>query len=105
MMPELHLQGILTVLPIVNVVLLARDLFDRSRESSIDPITATIVIVPTLMYALAALSLGARVFGAEITTVGRFVEGEPSVRLREASGEERPLVPAGHDHFRALASS
>jgi thiamine-monophosphate kinase len=47
----------------------------------------------------------ARVFGAEVTTVGRFVEGEPEVRLREASGEERPLVPAGHDHFRALASS
>ena len=47
----------------------------------------------------------ARVFGAEITPVGRFAPGEPEVRLREASGEERPLVPAGHDHFRALASS
>ena len=43
-------------------------------------------------------------FGAEITTIGRFVEGEPTVLLREASGEERPLVPGGHDHFRALAA-
>ena len=43
-----------------------------------------------------------RVFGAELTPVGSFVEGEPALRLRDASGE-RPLVPGGHDHFRALA--
>ncbi len=45
----------------------------------------------------------ARVFGAEITAVGTFVEGEPTVSLRDASGE-RPLVPRGHDHFRALGA-
>jgi thiamine-monophosphate kinase len=41
----------------------------------------------------------ARVWGVETTAVGLFVEGEPSVRLRDATGE-RPLVPGGHDHFR-----
>jgi thiamine-monophosphate kinase len=41
----------------------------------------------------------ARVFGAEITAVGEFVAGEPSLRLRDAKGE-RPLAPRGHDHFR-----
>jgi thiamine-monophosphate kinase len=45
----------------------------------------------------------ARVFRAEITAVGSFVEGEPGVSLRDASGE-RALVPRGHDHFRALGA-
>ena len=58
-----------------------------------------------LLLAIAPEEIGevrelARVFGAEITPVGTFVEGEPAVSLRDASGE-RPLVPGGHDHFRA----
>jgi thiamine-monophosphate kinase len=43
----------------------------------------------------------ARVWGVEVAVVGEFVEGEPVVLLRDASGE-RPLPPAGHDHFRTL---
>ena len=59
-----------------------------------------------LLLAIAPDELGevrelARVFGAEITAVGRFVEGEPAVSVRDGSGE-RPLDPRGHDHFRAL---
>ena len=59
-----------------------------------------------LLLAIAPDELGevrelARVFGAEITAVGTFVEGEPAVSVRDASGE-RPLLPRGHDHFRAL---
>jgi thiamine-monophosphate kinase len=42
----------------------------------------------------------ARVWGVPVTPVGSFVEGEPVVQLRDAAGE-RPLVPGGHDHFRA----
>jgi thiamine-monophosphate kinase len=41
----------------------------------------------------------ARVWGVEITAIGRFVEGEPLVRLRE-DGVERALPAAGYDHFR-----
>ena len=61
MLPGLKLEGVLTVLPLVNIVLMARDLF----EGGVEPGTAAIVIVTTLMYALAALGLAARVFGAE----------------------------------------
>jgi ABC-2 type transport system permease protein/sodium transport system permease protein len=61
MLPGLKLEGVLTVLPLVNIVLMARDLFEGSVEAG----TATIVIVTTLLYALAALGLAARVFGAE----------------------------------------
>ena len=61
MMPGLTLDGVLTVLPLVNIVLMARDLF----EGGVDLMTGTIVVLTTLLYALAALSLAARVFGAE----------------------------------------
>ncbi|MSQ97611.1 MAG: CPBP family intramembrane metalloprotease [Gemmataceae bacterium] len=61
MIPGLELEGALIVLPLVNLVLLARDLFGDGT----DPLTATIVILTTLLYALAALALAARVFGAE----------------------------------------
>jgi sodium transport system permease protein len=61
MMPGLKLQGLLAIVPLVNIVLLARDLF----EHQVDPATATVAVLTTLMYALAALSLAARVFGAE----------------------------------------
>jgi sodium transport system permease protein len=61
MLPGLKLEGVLTVLPLVNIVLMGRDLF----ELGVEPGTATLVIVTTLMYALAALGLAARVFGAE----------------------------------------
>jgi ABC-2 type transport system permease protein/sodium transport system permease protein len=61
MMPGLQLGGLLAALPLVNIVLMARDLFD----TGVDPVNGTIVVVTTLLYALAALSLAARVFGAE----------------------------------------
>lgn len=61
MMPGLKLGGVLTIVPLVNIVLLARDTFDMKVEA----LPAAIVILSTLLYALAALSLAARVFGAE----------------------------------------
>jgi sodium transport system permease protein len=61
MMPGLKLEGVLSVLPLVNIVLMARDLF----EGGANPINGTIVVLTTLLYALAALALAARVFGAE----------------------------------------
>jgi sodium transport system permease protein len=61
MMPGLKLDGVLTVLPLVNIVLMARDLF----EGGVELATGAIVVMTTLLYALAALSLAARVFGAE----------------------------------------
>jgi len=61
-----------------------------------------------LLLAVAPEELGevrelARVFGADVTAVGTFLEGEPTLRLHEASGE-RPLEPRGHDQFRAIGS-
>jgi sodium transport system permease protein len=61
MMPGLKLQGAWTVLPLLNIILMARDLF----EGGVELLTGLVVVMTTILYALAALSLAARVFGAE----------------------------------------
>jgi ABC-2 type transport system permease protein/sodium transport system permease protein len=61
MIPGLTLRPEFAVLPLVNIVLLARDLF----KGGADPVMALVVVTTTLLYAVAALSLAARVFGAE----------------------------------------
>jgi sodium transport system permease protein len=61
MLPGLQLDLLLAVVPLVNVVLLARDLIAGTAE----PALAAVVVLATLVYALAALSLAARVFGSE----------------------------------------
>ncbi len=61
MLPGLKLDLLLATVPLLNVVLLARDLMGGSAE----PLLALVICVTTLVYALAALSLAARVFGSE----------------------------------------
>lgn len=61
MLPDLKLEGPLSVVPLVNIVLLARDLFEGGAQLPI----ALIVISSTLLYALAAIATAARIFGAE----------------------------------------
>ena len=59
--PDLKLEGLRTVAPLLNIVLLARDLFEGKAQL----LPAVVVVVSTSLYALAALALAARVFGAE----------------------------------------
>src|SRR5581483_2398884 len=61
MLPGLELNVLLAVVPLLNVVLLARDLIGGHG----DPALLGVVVLTTLVYALAALSLAARVFGSE----------------------------------------
>jgi ABC-2 type transport system permease protein/sodium transport system permease protein len=61
LLPGVRLQGPLLVAPLLNVVLLARDLFEGAASAA----AAAVVVLTTLLYALAALALAARVFGAE----------------------------------------
>jgi ABC-2 type transport system permease protein/sodium transport system permease protein len=61
MMPDLHLTGPLMVMPLVNIVLLARDLSEGHASAG----TSAVVVVSTLVYAAAAITAAARVFGAE----------------------------------------
>jgi ABC-2 type transport system permease protein/sodium transport system permease protein len=61
MIPGLGLAGPLAVTPLVNIVLLARDLAEGHANLTV----AMVVVVSTLVYAAVAVALAARIFGAE----------------------------------------
>lgn len=59
--PDLHLEGLWLITPLVNIVLLGRDLFTGAAT-----LTAVVmVVISTVLYALGAIAIAARVFGAE----------------------------------------
>ena len=64
--PELVFSRLLAIVPVINVVLLARDLF----QDVADPVLATATVLSTLFYALAALGLAARIFGTDAVLYG-----------------------------------
>jgi ABC-2 type transport system permease protein/sodium transport system permease protein len=59
--PGLPLSGGLAVVPLLNIVLLARDLLNERA----DPVSAAVVVIATLTYAVLAIAVAAQVFGAE----------------------------------------
>jgi len=66
LVPELELKNALTVVPLLNIVLLARDLLEGKGDWA----AASVVVCSTLIYAVAALALAARIFGAEAVLFG-----------------------------------
>jgi ABC-2 type transport system permease protein/sodium transport system permease protein len=61
LLPGLDLSGPCAVAPLLNIVLLTRDLIEG--KAALGP--ALIVVVATLLYAASALAVAARIFGAE----------------------------------------
>jgi membrane protease YdiL (CAAX protease family)/ABC-type transport system involved in multi-copper enzyme maturation permease subunit len=61
MAPGMELTGFNAVCPMVNILLLARDVIN----GSVDPTYAWIAVVSTLIYGVIALSLAARLFGSD----------------------------------------
>jgi ABC-2 type transport system permease protein/sodium transport system permease protein len=66
LMPGLKLTPALACVPLVNIVLLARDVL----AASVEVIPAIVSIVSTLLYALAAIGVAARVFGSDAILYG-----------------------------------
>jgi len=66
MLPDWRLEGWLTVVPVVNILLMARELL----EETLTTVPAMIAIASTLLYAGAALSLAARLFGTDAVLTG-----------------------------------
>ncbi len=64
--PGLTLGPGLAVTPLVNMVLLARDIFDGQPLGP----TALLVVASSILYAVAALGLAARVFGSDAVLYG-----------------------------------
>jgi sodium transport system permease protein len=63
---SLKLDGALVVAPLVNMVLLGRDLFTGTAN----PLNAAVVVLSTLLFASAALAVAARVFGTDALLYG-----------------------------------
>jgi ABC-2 type transport system permease protein/sodium transport system permease protein len=61
LVPGLSLDGPLAVMPLINIVLLARDLL----EGGASPFSAAAVVLTTVLYAIAAIAIASRTFGAE----------------------------------------
>lgn len=61
LMPDVKLDGILVVTPLVNIVLLGRDMFDGKA----DGVLTVVVVLSTAFYALAAIAVAARIFGTD----------------------------------------
>lgn len=67
LMPGIKLEGPLVVAPLVNLVLLTRDLLLNKASNEV----ALIVVASNALYAMAALALAAKVFGADSVLYGR----------------------------------
>jgi len=68
MIPGLKLQGPLVVTPLLNIVLLARDLLEPG--TSVEPATAFWVVISTGLFAMAAIGVAARIFGTDAILYG-----------------------------------
>jgi len=68
MIPGLRLQGPLVVTPLLNIVLLARDLLEPS--ASVEPATVFWVVISTALFAVAAIGVAARIFGTDAILYG-----------------------------------
>lgn len=64
LMPGVRLGGILAIAPLINIVLLARDLLSGTA----DPAAAFATVVSTIAYAAAALGVAAKLFGSDAVT-------------------------------------
>lgn len=61
LMPNLKINGILAVTPLVNTVLMGRDLL----QGNVNVLMFAIVLISTALYGVLALSLAARIFGSD----------------------------------------
>lgn len=96
LMPGIKLEGPLVVAPLVNLVLLTRDLL--LNKASYD--VALIVVFCNALYAAAAVALAAKVFGADSVLYGREGSwGEMFQRPRE-----KALAPSVSAAFFCLAA-
>ncbi len=89
MTPGLELSGPLAVCPMINILLLARDILQGTAEL----VPASIAVFSTMVYATAAIGLAASIFGADSILYGS--EGswrEMFLRPVEASSVAAPAT-------------
>lgn len=65
-MPGIELNALLAVTPLVNIVLLARDVL----QGEVHSLLAGVAVISTMLYGVAALALAARIFGSDAILYG-----------------------------------
>jgi ABC-2 type transport system permease protein/sodium transport system permease protein len=86
LMPQLRFNGLLSVTPLVNIVLLARDLM----EGRVDFSLTLAAVLSTALYALAAIAMAARIFGSDAILYGS--EASWTDLLRTSRQRGKPTV-------------
>ncbi|MDG1893583.1 MAG: ABC transporter permease subunit [Fuerstiella sp.] len=66
LMPNLQINGILAVTPLVNTVLMGRDLL----QGDVNLLMFAIVLISTALYGVLALAIAARIFGSDAVLYG-----------------------------------
>ncbi len=87
--PGLELNGFLAAAPLVNIVLVARDLF----QGGVEPLWLIVAVCSTALYALVALTIAAKIFGADALLFGA-EEGWSSLFQRPR--QARSAAPLSH---------
>lgn len=85
LLPGLKLDGWLAITPLVNIVLLSRDML----QGKADPIAAATAAITTALYAAAALAFAAKIFGSDAVLYGS--EGSWTELVRRPT--ERQTTP------------
>jgi sodium transport system permease protein len=66
LMPGVEMNAAMAVTPLLNMVLLARDVLEGTSQ----PLLAGLAVVSTILYALVAIALAARIFGSDAILYG-----------------------------------
>ena len=90
LLPGWQLEGLISVAPLVNMLLLARDVFEGTARL----FPATAAVASTLIYAGIALAVAAQIFGTDAVAVGSRGTWSELWR-RPALRSEQPLLATG----------
>lgn len=83
LLPGIEMTGWMSVTPLVNIVILARDIFDNRMQ----PVFALTSLLSTVLYSAVALSMAARIFGTDAVLYGS--EGSWSDLFRRPTQPQR----------------
>ncbi|MCR9198368.1 MAG: ABC transporter permease subunit [Planctomycetaceae bacterium] len=90
LMPNLKINSLLAVTPLVNTVLMGRDLL----QGNVDLLMFAVVLVSTALYGMMALSLAARIFGSDAVLYSSGGSWNDLLRRPEQSSAVAPLPVA-----------
>lgn len=89
LIPGVHLGPVLSITPLANIVLLARDVM----AGNVSPLWAAVAVLTTILYGSLALAIAARIFGSDAILYGS--QGSWSDLFRRPAEPRSQATPAG----------